>query len=188
MIGEKFNRLTILEIAPSYKRPCGTTESMVICQCECGTITPPKSYYKIKKGVTKSCGCLSKESFLNNPWFAKGHSGHKITREKKKRIKKNKPPRTSTYYSWASMRKRCNNPKDVNYKYYGAKGVTVCDRWNITDGLGQAFKNFVQDLGERPKGKTLDRINPYGNYEPSNCRWATPIEQARNKRRYIQKP
>lgn len=74
-----------------------------------------------------------------------------------------------------NMRQRCANPKAVSWKYYGALGVNVCDRW-------QTFANFLADMGEAPADRTLDRINPCGNYEPGNCRWATPKEQASNKR------
>jgi hypothetical protein len=83
--------------------------------------------------------------------------------------------RTPTYFSWQNMRQRCNYPKDVNYVRYGGRGVTVCERWNT-------FENFIADMGERPAGRTLDRIDPYGNYEPANCRWATRKEQEANKR------
>ena len=77
------------------------------------------------------------------------------------------------YKTWAEMRYRCNNPKKWQYKHYGARGVRVCERW-------ESFPAFVEDMGERPPGYTLDRIDVNGNYEPSNCRWATQAEQMRN--------
>ena len=83
---------------------------------------------------------------------------------------------TRTYHTWEQMKQRCLNPKATRYPTYGAVGVTVCERWMI-------FTNFLEDMGERPEGKTLDRINPYGNYEPDNCRWATYKEQVHNRRR-----
>lgn len=81
-----------------------------------------------------------------------------------------------TYNSWHHMKYRCNNKKDVCYHLYGGRGISVCKRWE------NSYKNFITDMGQRPEGRTLDRINNDGNYEPSNCRWATPYEQARNSR------
>ncbi len=88
---------------------------------------------------------------------------------------------TSTYNIWKGMKFRCSSAKNKDYKYYGARGIKVCDRW-------QKFSNFCQDMGERPPGYSLDRIDFNGNYEPSNCRWATATEQNRNKRRCIHCP
>lgn len=83
---------------------------------------------------------------------------------------------TKTYHSWEQMKQRCLNPKATRYPTYGGVGITICERWS-------EFKNFYEDMGIRPAGTTLDRINPYGNYEPNNCRWATYKEQVHNRRR-----
>jgi hypothetical protein len=82
--------------------------------------------------------------------------------------------RTPTYVSWASIAPRCGNPNHPAYPRYGGRGITVCERW-------ASFENFLADMGERPAGLSLDRIDNNGNYEPGNCRWATPKEQSSNR-------
>ena len=81
-----------------------------------------------------------------------------------------------TYSSWAHMIQRCKNPKNKNYKWYGGRGIKVCERWR------NSFKNFLKDMGTRPKGLTLDRINNNDNYKPENCRWTTIKQQNNNSR------
>jgi hypothetical protein len=97
-----------------------------------------------------------------NPFYKHGHA--------KKYGKTSK-----MYWTWCSMRKRCYNAKTPSYRNYGARGITVCERW-------MTFANFLADMGDKPEGLSLERIDNDGNYEPGNCKWATPAEQNRNNR------
>ena len=83
---------------------------------------------------------------------------------------------TPVYETWHAMKQRCYNPKHISYQWYGGKGVQVCDQW-------LRFENFLADMGEKPEGMTIDRIDSNLNYTPSNCRWATSKQQSRDKAR-----
>lgn len=85
------------------------------------------------------------------------------------------------FYSWGSMKNRCSDNRNGSYAQYGARGIKVCDRWLDGEGGKSGFKCFYEDMGERPEGMTLDRINSNENYTPENCRWATLVEQIHNR-------
>lgn len=130
-----------------------------LCQCECKKQVFVTSN-NLRNGTTRSCGCLRDEIK-----FKHGHN----------RVKN----KSRTYQSWDNMIQRCTNPYASKYEYYGGRGIKVCDRWK------EDFRNFLEDMGERPKGMTLDRINVNGDYLLENCRWTTPKEQVRNRRRKV---
>ena len=121
-----------------------------LCICDCGNTTVVNSL-KLRSGRTMSCGCYRKALTPN-----KRHGAAN---------------KTKTYKTWKEMRHRCMNANATQFKWYGGKGVSITDRWND-------FAMFLEDMGERQPNTTLDRIDPSGNYEKSNCRWATPKQQA----------
>lgn len=153
-VGEKYGRLTILSTERDSLRK-------VACRCECGKETRVIASALVK-GKTKSCGCLYREMPPTRGNLRHGYSG------------------TPIYQVWQAMSRRCFKLDDRCYARYGGRGITVCARWLGRDG----FIHFLEDMGERPEGLTLDRIDVDGNYEPSNCRWATQSQQQNNKRRH----
>lgn len=140
-----------------------------------------KKHYK-KGTLCKSCGVLITDDTITKKCRSCAKIGQRLSVNHKKRISSGNTRHglcnTAIYNSWESMKNRCNNSKNVRFKDYGGRGITVCDRW-------LKFKNFYKDMENRPKGKTLDRINNDGNYKPSNCKWSTPKEQANNRRNTI---
>lgn len=123
--------------------------------------------------LAKRCVLFGKN--MRNTTVRKKGSGFRGTRGN---LTGKDTPTRHTYMSWVMMQHRCNNPKRYEYKYYGARGIRVCERWL------ESFQNFLDDMGLSPTNKhSIDRINVNGNYEPSNCRWATMKEQAHNTRR-----
>lgn len=158
LIGNKYGRLTVLKLAPKREN---STKRYWICECECGNIIEVRTANLIS-GHTKSCGCLHKEILKQDRY------GNNIDNINKHKI---------IYSVWNSMRSRCYNPKNKAYKYYGERGIKICDEW-------QYFPNFKKWACENGYniGLTIDRIDSNGNYEPNNCRWTTMKKQQNNKR------
>lgn len=147
--GERFGRLVLREYLGGRKWRC-------LCDCGNEKIADTSN---LTKGHITSCGCYRRERAATlNPKLTVGEY------------------QSTEYTAWWNMLQRCYNPNSHNYKWYGAKGVTVCERW-------KRFENFFVDMGTKPSPElTLERKNTFGNYEPSNCVWATQKDQQNNRR------
>jgi len=152
LVGKKFGRLTVISKAGiKYKR------RVWVCRCDCGTEKEIVGV-NLRKGNTTSCGCFQRECIS------------KVIKENFKHGK----ARSVEYSAWNAMHKRCTRDNHPSFEHYGGRGIKVCDRW-------LDFECFLEDMGKRPEGLSLDRVNNNGNYEPSNCRWTTRKEQANNR-------
>ena len=150
--GQRFGRLVI--ICMTKKRNQGAV--IWKCQCDCGKITNVRSN-SLRQGLTRSCGCLQKEMVAQ---IGISHRTHGDARRGKK---------TRLYWVWRSMKERCFNPNSISYKYYGGRGIKVCNEWlnSYANFRDWALTNgYVNNL-------TIDRIENDGNYEPNNCQWIT---------------
>lgn len=169
-VGVKVGWLTLLEPFDQVLSS-GRKVKAWRCKCDCGTEVE-RCAYNIAKGKGNNCGCKRHQKF---------------TKTKKAQV----PPHLKWAYPYShqmeygvyrQMLDRCYLECAPNYSYYGGKGVQVCDRWRHGENGMNGFECFLTDMGKRPDGLTLDRINPFKDYEPDNCRWATWHEQGLNKR------
>jgi hypothetical protein len=156
LTGKVFGRLTVIELS-DMKGP--NSEPIWRCLCSCGKVATVRGI-SLKTGNTRSCGCLRRDVLTS---LNKSAATHGRTR-------------TPEFNIWCGIKKRCLNPKDKDYPNYGGRGVTICERW-------LRFENFLKDMGERPRPSlSIERRNNGGDYEPSNCYWATRSQQAINRR------
>lgn len=159
--GSVFDRLTVIELSHWRRTPCGKKKFMWKCVCQCGKSKIVDGQC-LRSGNTQSCGCLAKEiNAIKNTFhgMAKRDARHEF------------------YQTWSNIRARCERPTATGYKWYGARGIKVCERW-------KSFHSFHEDMfsGWR-KGLSIDRINNDGDYSPDNCRWVTWDVQVKNKRK-----
>lgn len=161
--GQRIHRWTILSEGEPARSKRGRARPRWYCQCECGIekLVLDQSLrlaLRSEAGGSRSCGCLATER-------ATKHAHNTSQRP------------TSEYMAWLAAKKRCFNPSSRSYRHYGRRGITMCVEW------ARSFRAFLRDMGPKPDPTySLDRIDPNGNYEAGNCRWAAPEVQARNKR------
>lgn len=153
-VGKRFGRLVIIKEAGKNKH----RDALWWCQCDCGNIVKAIGSNLRKKGA-KSCGCLQKEAAIKT---GNNNSKHGMTG-------------TKTFAIWQAMLQRCINPNSKGYRFYGKRGISVDERWF-------KFEDFFEDMGEKPKGLTLDRKDNEKGYCKENCRWVSMAIQNRNKR------
>ena len=160
--GQKFGRLTVLCRTPIEP---GRKKVRWVCECDCGNLCTIIGN-SLVRGLTRSCGCYGHERHIEHGKALNLQHGYN-----------RKSARSLEHVSWSAMIQRCENPHSHDYPRYGGRGITVCRAWRYS------FPAFLADMGPRPSRLyTLDRIDPNGNYEPGNCRWATKSEQSQNVR------
>lgn len=157
--GQRFGRLVVLSQAKIRRDITGKVKIFWLCRCDCGT-KKEIAMRCLRQGRTLSCGCFFRELRIT----------HGLSH-------------TPQWDIWKQMIQRCTNPQSTGYAHYGGRGIKVCDLWI------DSFESFNSWMGPRPSPRhSIDRINNDGNYEPGNVRWATCVEQARNRRKRKSKP
>jgi hypothetical protein len=155
LTGQKFGRLTVVGFSHVDIKRFAHWQVV----CDCGVLHTVRGF-SLTSGHTQSCGCRQREDIVA-------------------RNTRHGRARTSEYRTWLAMKQRCSNPRDKEYSHYGGRGITVCDQWKIS------FDSFLTDMGKRPPGAWLDRIDNNRGYSPDNCRWVTPKESSRNFSRNV---
>lgn len=169
LTGRVFGRLTALTREPLPLKGSGF---LWTCLCACGNTCRVLARNLTYKLGVRSCGCLLTQANRSRPNRPSTNLTHGQTARRGL-------PASGAYVSWSSMKQRCLNPKNTNYRNYGSKGVTIDAQW-------LDFERFYSDMGDRPEGMSLDRINVSEGYCKGNCRWATSAEQASNKAGTVQ--
>lgn len=165
-LGDRFGRLEIINVVPQKIRYGKRSRFVWACRCDCGVECYARGD-QLESGRKRSCGCLMQETRVSNVRNAPRHKKYLVDIVGDRDL-------AATYLAWSNMRQRCYNEKAINYQHYGGRGIRVCQRW-VDD-----YEIFLSDMGIRPEGLSLDRIDVNGNYEPNNCRWATREIQHNN--------
>lgn len=155
--GRRFGKLIAQwPVGPIRKQRAKVVAQAWLCVCDCRNLkVVPRTY--LFAGTTSSCGCAVGLARIRHGQTNRNHQNR-------------------IYWVWSTMKQRCYNPKTKDYPRYGGRGITVCEEWR------NSYLSFMRDMGERPHQFTLERINNDGSYEPRNCIWASPKQQANNKR------